>query len=214
MPISSEESCDFIGGVGRRDARAYARKANPLRFRPFGDDLDRGYPWPRDYRSATLRLPVVGAPYHRDMRLLIVEDDYRGGRYLVRGLSESGHIVDRASDGETGLALALEGIYDVLIVDRRLPALDGIALVQRLREQGVATPVLMLSAIASAADRVAGLRAGCCGYQPGVGRHEETVRPRRRHHRALWQAMLDGTAPSGTRRPIRTTLLGRLGHTE
>ena len=80
------------------------------------------------------------------MRLLIVEDDDRRGRYLVRGLSESGHIADRASDGETGLALALEGIYDVLIVDRRLPGLDGIALVQRLRKQGIATPVLMLSA--------------------------------------------------------------------
>ena len=98
------------------------------------------------------------------MRLLIVEDDDRGARYLVRGLTESGHIVDRASDGETGLALALESIYDVLIVDRRLPALDGIALVQRLRKEEVATPVLMLSAIASAADRVAGLRAGCDDY--------------------------------------------------
>jgi len=98
------------------------------------------------------------------MRLLIVEDDDRGGRYLVRGLAESGHIVDRASDGETGLALALEGIYDVLIVDRRLPALDGVALVRRLRKHGVATPVLMLSAIASAADRVAGLHAGCDDY--------------------------------------------------
>src|SRR6478752_4308990 len=98
------------------------------------------------------------------MRLLIVEDDDRGGRYLVRGMTESGHIVDRASDGETGLALALEAIYDVLIVDRRLPALDGIALVQRLRKQGVSTPALMLSAIASAADRVAGLRAGCDDY--------------------------------------------------
>jgi two-component system, OmpR family, response regulator len=98
------------------------------------------------------------------MRLLIVEDDDRGGRYLVRGLTESGHIVDRASDGETGLALALEDIYDVLIVDRRLPGLDGIALVQRLRKQGVAIPVLMLSAIAGAADRVAGLQAGCDDY--------------------------------------------------
>jgi two-component system, OmpR family, response regulator len=98
------------------------------------------------------------------MRLLIVEDDDRSGRYLVRGLAESGHIVDRASDGETGLALALESIYDVLIVDRRLPGLDGVALVQQLRKQEVATPVLMLSAIASAADRVAGLRAGCDDY--------------------------------------------------
>jgi two-component system OmpR family response regulator len=98
------------------------------------------------------------------MRLLIVEDDDRGARYLVRGLSESGHIVDRAADGETGLALALEGIYDVLIVDRRLPALDGLTLTRRLREQGVHTPVLMLSAIGSAAERVAGLRAGCDDY--------------------------------------------------
>jgi two-component system OmpR family response regulator len=98
------------------------------------------------------------------MRLLIVEDDDRGARYLVRGLSESGHTVDRAADGETGLALALEGIYDVLVVDRRLPGLDGIAMVQRLREQGIAPPVLMLSAIANAADRVAGLRAGCDDY--------------------------------------------------
>ena len=80
------------------------------------------------------------------MRLLIVEDDDRSGGYLVRGLSESGHVADRATDGETGLALALEEIYDVLIVDRRLPGLDGIALVERLRKQGIATPVLMLSA--------------------------------------------------------------------
>jgi two-component system, OmpR family, response regulator len=100
------------------------------------------------------------------MRLLIVEDDDRSARYLVRGLSESGHIVDRAADGETGLALALEGIYDVLIVDRRLPALDGLTLTRRLREQGARTPVLMLSAIGSAADRVAGLRAGCDDYLP------------------------------------------------
>jgi len=98
------------------------------------------------------------------MRLLIVEDDDRAARYLVRGLSESGHIVDRAADGETGLALALEGIYDVLIVDRRLPALDGLTLTRRLREQGARTPVLMLSAIGGPADRVAGLRAGCDDY--------------------------------------------------
>src|SRR6516225_3709750 len=98
------------------------------------------------------------------MRLLIVEDDRRSARYLVRGLSESGHIVDHAADGETGLALALEGIYDILIVDRRLPGLDGVALVRQLRDQGVAIPIMMLSAVGSAADRVAGLRAGCDDY--------------------------------------------------
>jgi two-component system OmpR family response regulator len=98
------------------------------------------------------------------MRLLIVEDDDRGGNYLLRGLSESGHVADRVADGDSGLVLALEGIYDVLLVDRRLPGLDGIALVQQLRDQGVTTPVLMLSAIANSADRVAGLRAGCDDY--------------------------------------------------
>jgi two-component system OmpR family response regulator len=98
------------------------------------------------------------------MRLLIVEDDERTASYLVRGLSESGHVVDRASDGETGLVLALEGIYDALVVDRRLPELDGIALVKRLRERNASIPVLMLSAIASMIDRVEGMRAGCDDY--------------------------------------------------
>jgi two-component system, OmpR family, response regulator len=98
------------------------------------------------------------------MRLLVVEDDDRSARYLVRGLAESGHIVDRAADGETGLALALEGIYALLIVDRRLPLLGGLELVQRLRAQDQHTPILMLSAIGSPADRVEGLRAGCDDY--------------------------------------------------
>jgi two-component system OmpR family response regulator len=98
------------------------------------------------------------------MRLLIVEDDARTASYLVRGLTESGHIADHAADGETGLAMALEGIYDALVVDRRLPEVDGLALVKRLRAQAVQTPVLMLSAIATTADRVAGLQAGCDDY--------------------------------------------------
>src|SRR5579863_4138449 len=98
------------------------------------------------------------------MRILIVEDDDRAARYLARGLSESGHVVDRAADGETGLTLALEGLYDVLIVDRRLPALDGLSLARRLRERDAHTQVLMLSAMGSAAERVAGLRAGCDDY--------------------------------------------------
>src|ERR1700676_4461120 len=98
------------------------------------------------------------------MRLLIIEDDSRAARYLLRGLTESGHVVDHAADGETGLALALEGIYDALIVDRRLPALDGLTLVRRLRAKGAVMPVLMLSAIGSSADKVEGLQAGCDDY--------------------------------------------------
>jgi len=98
------------------------------------------------------------------MRLLIIEDDDRTARYIARGLSESGHVVDHATDGEQGLALALEGIYDVLIVDRRLPVLDGLTLVRRLRESDPATPVLMLSALAGTAERVEGMRLGCDDY--------------------------------------------------
>lgn len=98
------------------------------------------------------------------MRLLIVEDDDRAGSFLARGLTESGHIVDRAADGELGLALASEGIYDALIVDRRLPTLDGLSLIKRLRKTDTATPILVLSAIGSTADRVEGMQAGCDDY--------------------------------------------------
>ncbi|WP_158927160.1 response regulator transcription factor [Acidisphaera sp. S103] len=98
------------------------------------------------------------------MRLLVVEDDDRTGSYLARGLTESGHIVDRAADGELGLALASEGIYDVLIVDRRLPVMDGLTLIRRLRERDKVTPILVLSAIGGTADRIEGMRAGCDDY--------------------------------------------------
>lgn len=98
------------------------------------------------------------------MRLLVVEDDDRAAGYLVRGLTESGHIVDRAADGETGLALALEAIFDVLIIDRRLPVMDGLTLVRRLREKDKTTPILVLSAIGATADRIEGMQAGCDDY--------------------------------------------------
>ncbi len=98
------------------------------------------------------------------MRLLIVEDDDRAATYLARGLTESGHIVDRAADGELGLALASEGIYDALVIDRRLPLLDGLTLIRRLRQHDTVTPILILSAIGSTADRIEGMRAGCDDY--------------------------------------------------
>jgi two-component system, OmpR family, response regulator len=98
------------------------------------------------------------------LRVLVIEDDERTADYLVRGLAESGHIVDRASDGETGLAMALEGIYEALVLDRLLPGIDGLTVVRRLRDRDLSTPVLMLSAVAAAADRVEGMRAGCDDY--------------------------------------------------
>jgi len=98
------------------------------------------------------------------VRLLLVEDDDRAGSYLARGLTESGHVVDRAGDGELGLALASEGIYDALIVDRRLPILDGLTLIRRLRQEDRLTPILVLSAIGATADRIEGMQAGCDDY--------------------------------------------------
>ncbi|WP_158938144.1 response regulator transcription factor [Burkholderia sp. S171] len=98
------------------------------------------------------------------MRVLVIEDDARGRAFLARGLAESGHIVDTAEDGATGLALVREGIYDVVVTDRMLPRLDGVELVRALRAHGNATPVLMLSAVGGLNDRVEGIRAGCDDY--------------------------------------------------
>jgi two-component system OmpR family response regulator len=98
------------------------------------------------------------------MRILLVEDDTRASQFLARGLRESGLIVDTVADGATGLAYAREGIYDVIVTDRLLPALNGLALVQQLRADGDTTPVLMLSAVGGLNERVEGIRAGCDDY--------------------------------------------------
>src|ERR1700719_4610128 len=100
------------------------------------------------------------------MRLLIVEDDRDAADYLVKAFREIGHVADRAADGEEGLALALEGQYDVLVVDRMLPKLDGLAVIGQLRAEGGETPVLILSALGQVDDRVKGLRAGGDDYLP------------------------------------------------
>jgi two-component system OmpR family response regulator len=98
------------------------------------------------------------------MRLLLIEDDPRTSQFLLRGLTEAGHIADRVADGATGLAYARELIYDVIVTDRRLPKLDGITLVHQLRADGNVTPVLMLSAAGGLHERVEGIRAGCDDY--------------------------------------------------
>ncbi|HHK75278.1 MAG TPA: response regulator, partial [Rhizobiales bacterium] len=98
------------------------------------------------------------------MHILIIEDDAQAARYLQKGLAESGHVADHAVDGETGLAMAQDGHYDVLIVDRMLPGLDGLGLIRALRAQGDMTPVLVLSALDGVDDKVMGLRAGGDDY--------------------------------------------------
>ena len=98
------------------------------------------------------------------MRILAIEDDAAAAGYLVKGLSESGHVVDHAGDGETGLGMAMSAPYDVLIVDRMLPGLDGLSLVQRIRALEVKIPVLFLTALGHVDQRVEGLRAGGDDY--------------------------------------------------
>ena len=98
------------------------------------------------------------------MRVLIIEDDAEAAAYIVKSFRESGHVADRAADGLEGYAMARDGAYDVLIVDRMLPKLDGLSLIGGLREQNVQSPVLILSALGQVDDRVKGLRAGGDDY--------------------------------------------------
>jgi len=98
------------------------------------------------------------------VKLLIVEDDAEAAAYLVKAFREAGHSADHAADGLEGYGMAAEGHYDVLIVDRMLPKLDGLSLIHGLREQGQETPVLILSALGQVDDRVKGLRAGGDDY--------------------------------------------------
>ncbi|HKO08840.1 MAG TPA: response regulator transcription factor [Alphaproteobacteria bacterium] len=98
------------------------------------------------------------------MHILVIEDDAATADYLVKGLTESGYVVDHAGEGRDGLFMALGQNYDAMIVDRMLPGLDGLSIVQTLRAQQKRTPVLILSALAQVDDRVKGLRAGGDDY--------------------------------------------------
>ena len=98
------------------------------------------------------------------MRLLLIEDDEEAAHFILKGLRESGYTVDHSADGRDGLFRATETDYDVIITDRMLPHLDGLAIVQVLRQQGRTTPVLVLSALGTVDDRVKGLRAGGDDY--------------------------------------------------
>jgi two-component system OmpR family response regulator len=98
------------------------------------------------------------------MRVLVIEDDKETAQFLQKSLKESGHSADLAGDGETGLIMAKDGGYDILIVDRMLPRLDGLSVVKELRNHGIRTPVLILSALGDVDDRVKGLRAGGDDY--------------------------------------------------
>lgn len=98
------------------------------------------------------------------MRILLVEDDRRTRQFIRKGLCQEGFAVDMAEDGQQGLCLALAESYDAAIIDIMLPRLDGLSLIDELRQQGKALPVIVLSARSSVDDRIAGLQAGGDDY--------------------------------------------------
>lgn len=98
------------------------------------------------------------------MHILLIEDDINAASYVIKGLKESGHVVDHASDGEEGMELSLTLKFDVIIIDRMLPKLDGLSLIKKIRDQKIDTPILILSALGEVDEKVLGLKAGADDY--------------------------------------------------
>jgi len=98
------------------------------------------------------------------MRILLVEDEHKIAASLKKGLEQESYAVDIAFDGTTGLDLALTEDYDLMVLDRLLPEIDGIEICKKIREKGIHTPVLMLTAKGQVQDKVEGLDAGADDY--------------------------------------------------
>jgi two-component system, OmpR family, response regulator len=98
------------------------------------------------------------------MRILVVEDDVKIASFIAKGLKAAGYAVDQANNGEDGLHMALTEPYDTAIIDIMLPKLDGLSLIERMREEKISTPVIILSAKVSIDDRVKGLQTGGDDY--------------------------------------------------
>src|ERR1700740_3151070 len=97
-------------------------------------------------------------------KILVVEDDQRTAEFIAKGLKDEGYVVDCAFDGRDGLFHATDGSYDAIVLDRMLPGMEGMAVLQALRAAQIDVPVLILSALGSVDDRVAGLTAGSDDY--------------------------------------------------
>jgi two-component system, OmpR family, response regulator QseB len=135
----------------------------------------------------------VSSPVSPAVRLLLVEDDRTLSEMLARLLSDEGYAVDRAPDGQRGLHLGLTRDYDLMVLDRGLPAIDGLDLIGRLRSRGVTTPTLVLSALGNPSDRVEGLDAGAEDYLTKPFDVDELLarlRALRRRHRDTARTLL------------------------
>jgi len=100
------------------------------------------------------------------MKILLIEDDKEVANFIVKGLSESSYTVDHADNGKDGLYLAMNNEYDLLIIDRMLPGIDGLSIIKMLRASGNKTPILILSALGNVDERVEGLKSGADDYLP------------------------------------------------
>jgi two-component system OmpR family response regulator len=129
------------------------------------------------------------------MKILVIEDDATTADYVAKGLSEAGYTVDHAADGKTGLFHAADGGYDLLVVDRMLPGMDGLAVIRALRASGVHTPALFLTALGGIDDRVSGLEAGGDDYLVKPFAFAELL--------ARVRALLRRPAPSGAEAVLR-----------
>ena len=166
--------------MGRRGAGRQRRRPGPTPFDSLVLSLSRGELAQDRHGSAPTDSEIarndgVGADpcvrpksaacrYDSRVRALLVEDDATIAEFVARGLREAGFAVDHAADGDAGLTAALHQPYDVAIVDLMLPKRDGLSLIDELRQRGVTTPVLILSARRSVDDRVRGLQAGGDDY--------------------------------------------------
>lgn len=97
-------------------------------------------------------------------KILIVEDDAETARYIAQGLIQEGHVVDVVGDGRDGLFQASSGLFDLIILDRMMPGMDGLSALRALRASGIQVPVLVLSALATVDERITGLEAGADDY--------------------------------------------------
>ena len=109
------------------------------------------------------------------MRLLVIEDEPKVANFIKQGLEEEGYAVDHAADGASGLQMALEGLHDVIVLDVMLPKLDGLSVLQQLRQETITTPVLLLTVRATIEDKVLGLDAGADDYLTKPFAFEEFV---------------------------------------
>ncbi len=98
------------------------------------------------------------------MKILLIEDDRETGKYIVKGLNENGYTIDYAAEGNDGLYFAMNNDYDLIIIDRMLPGIDGLSIIKMLRSVEKRMPILILSALGDVDERVEGLKAGGDDY--------------------------------------------------